>query len=566
MAGQVCEFDGAGLFMAELFDPYHKWLGIRDKQRPPNHYRLLGLELFEDDADAISAAADQRMAHVRTYQLGPHSALSQQILNEIAAAKLCLLEPVKRFAYDSQLRGQPAPAPPPNHAQPPATTPSDDYDVRPITSHRVAQSRDDLRLAPEVVAPVEEPAAPPPGSSSVVWETPLDKLNRALELRPRIRAAPPKSRRPVWLVAMLPPVVSAIVLAIMIRFLLTPKPNASTADGSRPDSQAAASPASTRIPNREPEPSSPQPPATGRSTPENPATREGNAAATTRTATGKSNSSPTAAAKADEQDSGNRFKMLATVLPEQLVTSWRRSGADTANSDVAVCHEIAELAYANVALCALLQLPAAKNRSEDITWALGKIDDTNPFGGRGFAELAAPAPKTPASAAAKPKIKQQAWVEVDRCFDAYASAVTRLSSILEGTPSTPLPNERVATHVALTETLFRGLFAHALKGCPESKQGGSDAFRRLSQIEGAAAIDQFAAGTAIQQLCHWNLRICEVLAVLCECAEAVTSGGIAQMRQTMARTDFASGLEQLRSLLIVEMDLWAALALHEHRP
>ena len=33
----------------EDFDPYYRWLGIRDQQRPPNFYRLLGLELFEDD-------------------------------------------------------------------------------------------------------------------------------------------------------------------------------------------------------------------------------------------------------------------------------------------------------------------------------------------------------------------------------------------------------------------------------------------------------------------------------------------------------------------------------------
>jgi hypothetical protein len=28
-------------------DPYDEWLGIPPKDQPPNHYRLLGLELFE---------------------------------------------------------------------------------------------------------------------------------------------------------------------------------------------------------------------------------------------------------------------------------------------------------------------------------------------------------------------------------------------------------------------------------------------------------------------------------------------------------------------------------------
>ena len=57
--------------MADNFDPYLHWLGIRDRQRPPNHYRLLGVELFEDDPDVISNAGDRQMAHVRTFQTGP---------------------------------------------------------------------------------------------------------------------------------------------------------------------------------------------------------------------------------------------------------------------------------------------------------------------------------------------------------------------------------------------------------------------------------------------------------------------------------------------------------------
>ena len=45
--------------MAEAFDPYRKWLGIPVQDQPPNHYRLLGIELFEADPDVISNAADE---------------------------------------------------------------------------------------------------------------------------------------------------------------------------------------------------------------------------------------------------------------------------------------------------------------------------------------------------------------------------------------------------------------------------------------------------------------------------------------------------------------------------
>lgn len=90
--------------MAAHFDPYHKWLGISPKDQPPNHYRLLGIELFEGDPDVIDSAADQRMAHVRTFQAGQNSADSQRLLNELSAARICLLDALKKTPYDDALR------------------------------------------------------------------------------------------------------------------------------------------------------------------------------------------------------------------------------------------------------------------------------------------------------------------------------------------------------------------------------------------------------------------------------------------------------------------------------
>lgn len=91
--------------MRSEFDPYHRWLGIPPKHQPPNYYRLLGLELFEDDPDVIRDAAERQIAHVRSYQLGPQRDLSQEILNELATAKACLLNKVEKSCYDLGLRG-----------------------------------------------------------------------------------------------------------------------------------------------------------------------------------------------------------------------------------------------------------------------------------------------------------------------------------------------------------------------------------------------------------------------------------------------------------------------------
>ncbi len=94
--------------MSAAFDGYHVWLGIPPDEQPPNHYRLLGIAPFENDADVIDHAADRQMAHVRTFQAGKNRAVSQQLLNELAAARVCLLNAERKKAYDNDLRAKTA--------------------------------------------------------------------------------------------------------------------------------------------------------------------------------------------------------------------------------------------------------------------------------------------------------------------------------------------------------------------------------------------------------------------------------------------------------------------------
>ena len=125
------------------FDPYLQWLGIRSPERPPNHYRLLGVEPFESEANVIETAADRQMAHVRTFQNGKDADLSQQILNELAAAKLCLLDGKSKFEYDTRLKERYFNDPPPVD---PAT-----IDISP-TESRVSDIEDE----PEVEIAIED--------------------------------------------------------------------------------------------------------------------------------------------------------------------------------------------------------------------------------------------------------------------------------------------------------------------------------------------------------------------------------------------------------------------------
>ncbi len=90
--------------MTDEFDPYHRWLGIPPHDQPPTHYRLLGIERFEANADVIDSAAMRCSAHVRSFQAGQNSAASQRLLSEIALARACLLNQEKKAAYDQELR------------------------------------------------------------------------------------------------------------------------------------------------------------------------------------------------------------------------------------------------------------------------------------------------------------------------------------------------------------------------------------------------------------------------------------------------------------------------------
>jgi tetratricopeptide (TPR) repeat protein len=86
------------------FDPYHKWLGIPPSEQPPNHYRLLGISRFESDPDVIDSAANRQMAYVQSFAVGDQGAASQRVLNELAAARLCLLDSESKSPYDDALR------------------------------------------------------------------------------------------------------------------------------------------------------------------------------------------------------------------------------------------------------------------------------------------------------------------------------------------------------------------------------------------------------------------------------------------------------------------------------
>jgi hypothetical protein len=152
--------------MAEKFDPYHVWLGIPPEEQPPNHYRLLGLRAFEPNPDVIENLADQRMTHLRTFQTSKNSALSQKLLNEVSAARVCLLNPKTKQQYDQQLRASLAAA---TAVKPPAL-PASLPVVAPLSAARAASPASAALQPSALSAATARPQSPPvaPRKSTVV--------------------------------------------------------------------------------------------------------------------------------------------------------------------------------------------------------------------------------------------------------------------------------------------------------------------------------------------------------------------------------------------------------------
>lgn len=89
--------------MSSTLDVYRDWLGVKETARPLNHYQLLRLKTFEDDAAKVREHYRKMNAHVRKYAAGEFAKESQALLNELARAMLCLTDAARKAEYDAAL-------------------------------------------------------------------------------------------------------------------------------------------------------------------------------------------------------------------------------------------------------------------------------------------------------------------------------------------------------------------------------------------------------------------------------------------------------------------------------
>lgn len=181
------------------FDPYHKWLGIPLREQPPNHYRLLGLARFESDPDVIDAA-DRQMAYIAQCATGQHAGLSQKLLNELSAARICLLTAAKKAAYDARLREETE-----VHTLEPAQSAWSGPDLRELETPRApavkrAASRQPVPVVPLVVAGVCVLAL---GAIAIAFFSGSSKPTEVVQSdekeqpTPSIKRSPPRPKREI---------------------------------------------------------------------------------------------------------------------------------------------------------------------------------------------------------------------------------------------------------------------------------------------------------------------------------------------------------------------------------
>src|SRR4051812_47936644 len=88
--------------MSDSFHPYYAFLGLDEELTSPSFYQLLRLKEGESDAGKITAAADKATTRVRGHRPGEHVVEWSNLLDEIQAARTCLLDPAQKAAYDQQ--------------------------------------------------------------------------------------------------------------------------------------------------------------------------------------------------------------------------------------------------------------------------------------------------------------------------------------------------------------------------------------------------------------------------------------------------------------------------------
>jgi len=140
-------------------DYYTQWLGVPSGTRPPDYYTLLGVDVFCADQDAIEKATRKQLTRLDEFALYPDRDTRdavQDMMNEVARARVDLVNPNRRLTYDQKLARQLGLAVP---AEPSPAVKSETL-IAPRSKPQ-APAPIEPELPPEIAAPAPVDAPPP---------------------------------------------------------------------------------------------------------------------------------------------------------------------------------------------------------------------------------------------------------------------------------------------------------------------------------------------------------------------------------------------------------------------
>lgn len=173
------------------------WLGLPPETWPPDHYRLLGLQPGEDNAELIEQRVHERLDTVRCYQIS-HPEQATEAMNRLAQAFVCLTEPSSKKSYDVQLgiaAAEPASESPAPQTPQPNTLewlPSPTPDPAVVNSAGTAPppARQPPPLPPVLPVAIVPPTAQTPEPATGAAPIPQD-LPMAIPIAPPLPIGPP---------------------------------------------------------------------------------------------------------------------------------------------------------------------------------------------------------------------------------------------------------------------------------------------------------------------------------------------------------------------------------------
>lgn len=145
--------------MTDAFNPYRAWLGVVSDSHPPTHYELLGLKSARSDSVMIAEAFRRQMGRLNPHLSGEHAEIAQRISGELADARVVLMTPTTKRAYDAELASR-------SRAAPLTSGSSAEALLPPSAGHAVSEPVATLVTPPTMNPPAYQPPPPTPATAA----------------------------------------------------------------------------------------------------------------------------------------------------------------------------------------------------------------------------------------------------------------------------------------------------------------------------------------------------------------------------------------------------------------